>query len=124
MVASCDARKVVITTDGKVEGETKDAEPQVYELNKYMRSNSSTCCNQKPIVNTGQNIAEGDVIADGAATQGGELALGKNITVAFMPWCGYNFEDAIIISERLVKDDVYTSIHISEFDIAARYTKL
>jgi DNA-directed RNA polymerase subunit beta len=99
-------------------------EQDVYHLTKYKRSNQNTCINQKPLVNEGDVVALGDVIADGAATELGELALGKNVLVAFMPWGGYNFEDAILISERLVTDDVFTSIHIEEFEIDARDTKL
>ncbi|MEW6534931.1 MAG: DNA-directed RNA polymerase subunit beta [Candidatus Auribacterota bacterium] len=97
---------------------------KVYELIKYQRSNAATCLNQKPIVHAGQKVKKGQVMADGAATDMGELALGRNVLVAFMPWGGYNFEDAILISERLVKDDVYTSIHVEEFEIGARDTKL
>ncbi len=97
---------------------------QEYLLHKFMRSNSSTCINQTPLVESGQRVKKGEVLADGPATEGGELALGRNVLVAFMPWCGYNFEDAIVISEELVKEDVYTSIHVSEFDITARDTKL
>jgi DNA-directed RNA polymerase subunit beta len=89
-----------------------------------MRSNAGTCVNQKPIVAKGQSIQKGDVIADGPNTEKGELALGRNVLVAFMPWNGYNFEDAITISERVVKEDIYTSIHIDEFEIGARDTKL
>ena len=96
----------------------------VYELRKFMRSNASTCINQKPIVSRGQHVDKGDVIADGPNTENGELALGRNVLVAFMPWNGYNFEDAILISERVVKEDIYTSIHIDEFEIGARDTKL
>ncbi|MEM1084604.1 MAG: DNA-directed RNA polymerase subunit beta [Verrucomicrobiota bacterium] len=95
-----------------------------YPLRKFMRSNAGTCINQKPIVKKGQKIKKGDVLADGPNTEDGELALGRNVLVAFMPWNGYNFEDAIVISERVVKEDVYTSIHISEFEVAARDTKL
>ena len=97
---------------------------KVYKLRKFARSNADTCINQKPIVKVGQKVKKGDVIADGPATAQGELALGKNVLVAFMPWRGYNFEDAIIISEKLAKDDVYTSIHIEEFEIEARETRL
>ena len=97
---------------------------KVYELNKFKRSNQNTCFNQKPLVKVGERIHKGQVLADGAATDRGELALGKNILVAFMSWGGYNFEDAIIISERLVRDDVYTSLHIVEFEVSARETKL
>lgn len=96
----------------------------VYPLRKFMRSNAGTCMNQKPVVNRGDKVKIGSVLADGPNTQGGELALGRNVLVAFMPWNGYNFEDAIIISERVVKEDVYTSIHISEYECAACDTKL
>lgn len=95
-----------------------------YKLKKFERSNAGTCINQRPLVQLGEKVKRGQVIADGTATQGGELALGRNILVAFMPWRGYNFEDAILISEKLVSEDVYTSIHIEEFDIEARDTKL
>ncbi|MFC2149700.1 DNA-directed RNA polymerase subunit beta [Candidatus Auribacterota bacterium] len=93
-------------------------------LRKYMRSNAGTCVNQRPIVKTGDKVKKGQVVADGPATAEGELALGKNVLVAFMPWGGYNFEDAILISERLVKDDTFSSVHIEEFEIGARDTKL
>ena len=96
----------------------------VYHLKKFVRSNQNTCINQRPIVSKGDKVDEGQIIADGPATDGGELALGKNVLVAFMPWEGYNFEDAILISEDLVKRDVFTSIHIQVFDIEARDTKL
>jgi len=96
----------------------------VYRLQKFMRSNQGTCINQKPIVRKGDKVRPGSVLADGPATASGELALGRNILVAFMPWEGYNFEDAIILSERLVKNDVFTSIHIEEYEIDARDTKL
>ncbi|MDP2942359.1 MAG: DNA-directed RNA polymerase subunit beta, partial [Candidatus Omnitrophota bacterium] len=96
----------------------------VYRLRKFMRSNANTCVNQRPIVKVGQKVRKGEVIADGPATAQGELALGKNVLVAFMPWRGYNFEDAIIISEKLVKEDKYTSIHIAEFELEARDTRL
>ncbi len=95
-----------------------------YPLRKFMRSNAGTCLNQRPICNRGDKVKVGDVLADGPNTEGGELALGRNILVAFMPWNGYNFEDAIVISEKVVKEDIYTSIHISEFECAARDTKL
>jgi len=117
--------RVVVTTDGKSLKETAEPDKaKVYNLVKFLRSNAGTCINQKPIVRSGQVVKAGDVLADGMATQQGELALGKNVTVAFMPWCGYNFEDAIVISERIVKEDVYTSIHVAEFEITARDTKL
>ncbi len=89
-----------------------------------MRSNAATCINQKILVNKGERVRKGQVIADGPCTQNGELALGRNVLVAFMPWNGYNFEDAILISEKIVKEDVFTSIHIDEFEVAARDTKL
>ena len=97
---------------------------QVYHLKKFMRSNANTCINQRPIVEVGDNIKAGQVIADGTATKEGELALGKNVLVAFMPWRGYNFEDAILISEKLVRDDTFTSIHIEEFELEARDNRL
>lgn len=90
-------------------------EPEIYKLIKYIRTNQDTCFNQKPIVEKGDRVKKGDVIADGPATDAGELALGKNVLVAFMPWMGYNYEDAILISERVVKEDLFTSIHIEEF---------
>jgi DNA-directed RNA polymerase subunit beta len=97
---------------------------QNYKLRKFMRSNAGTCLNQRPLVKVGQKIEQGDVLADGSGTDQGELALGKNIVVAFMPWSGYNFEDAILINQKLVREDVYTSIHIEEFECGARDTKL
>ncbi len=96
----------------------------VYNLNKFIRSNQNTCFNHRPIVKKGQKIKTGEILADGPATEKGELALGKNVTVAFMPWGGYNFEDSILVSERLVRDGVFTSVHIEEFEIVARDTKL
>jgi DNA-directed RNA polymerase subunit beta len=96
----------------------------IYQMTKFKRSNQNTCINQKPIVHVGQEVRKGDVLADGPCTESGELALGRNVLVAFMPWRGYNFEDAIIVSEKLVKEDYYTSIHIEEFEIEARDTKL
>jgi DNA-directed RNA polymerase beta subunit len=95
-----------------------------HQLIKYMRSNQDTCINHRPLVREGMAVSQGQVIADGAATQNGELALGRNILVAFMPWEGFNFEDAILISQRLVRDDVFTSIHIEKLEIDARTTKL
>ena len=102
----------------------KDGEDEVYNLVKFTRSNNGTCVNQRPIVNVGDEIKAGDVLADGPATCNGELSIGKNILVAFMPWEGYNYEDAVLISEKLVQDDVLTSIHIEEFEMDARDTKL
>jgi len=129
-VASVSADMIILTKDGHMpEGKKKlkhDPEEGIYmyELRKYMRSNAGTCVNQKPIVKKGQTVHKGDVIADGPNTEQGELALGRNVLVAFMPWNGYNFEDAITISEKVVKEDIYTSIHIDEFEIGARDTKL
>src|SRR5437870_9475844 len=129
-VASVTADHIIVTKDGHLpEGKRKlktDAEAgvHVYELRKFMRSNAGTCVNQKPIVHKGQHVKKGQIIADGPNTDHGELALGRNVLVAFMPWNGYNFEDAIMISEKVVKEDVYTSIHIDEFEIGARDTKL
>jgi DNA-directed RNA polymerase subunit beta len=114
----------------RAESRSKKADPvqdlplDIYNLTKYRRSNQNTCINQKPVVRKGQRVAAGDVVADGPGTDQGELALGRNVLVAFMPWGGYNFEDAILVSERLVKDDRFTSIHIEEFEIQARDTKL
>ena len=124
VVAEVSASVVVVTKDGKPRGETADESPEVYRMVKFLRSNAGTCINQRPTVHKGQAVKVGDPIADGPATAQGELALGKNVFVAFMPWCGYNFEDAIVLSERLVKEDVYTSIHIDEFEITSRDTKL
>ncbi|MBT3379444.1 MAG: DNA-directed RNA polymerase subunit beta [Lentisphaerae bacterium] len=125
IVAAASADCVVTSADGKRPDETSDPDSVVeYELYKFMRSNASTLISQRPTVRRGQKVKVGHVIADGSSTDGGELALGRNVMVAFMPWRGYNFEDAIVVSERLVKDDVYTSIHIAEFDITARDTKL
>ncbi len=96
----------------------------IYRLQKFQRSNQNTCINQRPLVKVGDSVAKGDIIADGPSTDLGELALGRNVLVAFMPWNGYNFEDSILLSERIVKDDVFTSIHIEEFEVMARDTKL
>ncbi|MBV8483270.1 MAG: DNA-directed RNA polymerase subunit beta [Verrucomicrobia bacterium] len=130
VVASVTAEQIVTTRDGKLPELKKRpiSRPEdglfVYELRKFMRSNAGTCINQKPIVGKGDKVAKGQVIADGPNTENGELALGRNVLVAFMPWNGYNFEDAILISEKVVKEDIYTSIHIDEFEIGARDTKL
>ena len=122
-VDSVDASRIVVRVN---DDETSAAEPgvDIYNLTKYTRSNQNTCINQRPLVSAGDTIAAGDVLADGPSTNMGELALGQNLLVAFMPWNGYNFEDAILISERIVKDDVFTSIHVDEFEVAARDTKL
>jgi DNA-directed RNA polymerase subunit beta len=120
VVESVDATRIVV----KVDSDDIATKPDIYNLLKFRRSNQNTCINQKPIISKGDRVRKGDVIADGPGTETGELALGRNMVVAFMPWGGYNFEDSILISERLVKDDVYTSIHIEEFECIARDTKL
>ena len=122
VVEYVDAARIVIRTDET--GDEIGSEVDIYHMVKYRRSNQNTCINQKPIVRVGDRVDVGEVIADGPATDTGELALGQNVVVAFMPWGGYNFEDSILISERMVKDDVFTSIHIEEFEIASRDTKL
>ena len=128
-VISVDSTRIVVRnnigrTDKKIKGKNYlDSTVDIYTLAKYQRSNQNTCVNQRPLVATGQKITKGRVIADGPATEQGELALGRNVLVAFMPWAGYNFEDAIIVSEKLVKQDVFTSLHIEEFSIEARDTK-
>ena len=137
IIASATGEFIVVTKDGEIpvsdekflsEPESVKSDPAngvyVYPLRKFMRSNAGTCINQRPIVLRGQTVKAGDILADGPNTEDGELALGRNVLVAFMPWNGYNFEDAIVISERVVKEDVYTSIHISEYEVAARDTKL
>jgi len=127
VVEAVSAERIIVRGDPKEprsDGQTNGTGVDIYTLMKFRRSNQNTCINQKPIVAKGQQVAKGQVIADGPATQQGELALGQNVLVAFMPWGGYNFEDAILISERLTKDDRYTSIHIEEFEIEARDTKL
>ena len=126
IVVSVDAERIVV----KIHDEDNDnltdvgADVDIYNLKKYRRSNLDTCINQKPIVRVGEKVVLGDVIADGFATEMGELALGQNVTVAFMPWNGYNFEDSILISERVVREDLYTSVHIQEFECISRDTKL
>ena len=122
MVDQVDATRIVV----RATEETDPTKPgiDIYRLKKFQRSNQSTCINQRPLVKVGDVIQKGDIIADGPSTHLGELALGKNALVAFMPWNGYNFEDSILISERIVRDDVFTSIHIEEFETMARDTKL
>jgi DNA-directed RNA polymerase subunit beta len=126
LVDSVDSERIIV----RVEGEhhpmqlSREVGSDIYQLTKFKRSNQNTCINQKPIVRKGQRVVKGQVIADGPCTDFGELALGRNVLVAFMPWRGYNFEDAILVSEKLVKDDYYTSVHIEEFEIEARDTKL
>ncbi len=122
IVDKIDGKRIVI----KVTEETEFSESgvDIYNLQKFKRSNQNTCINQRPLVRVGDKVKSGDIIADGPSTKLGELALGKNVTVAFMPWQGYNFEDSILISERCVTDDVFTSVHIEEYEIMARDTKL
>src|SRR5436305_7232335 len=126
IVDSVDAERIIVRVEGEDldTGETKDFGADIYQLIKFRRSNQNTCITQKPVVLEGQRVRKGDVLADGPCTERGELALGRNVLVAFMPWRGYNFEDAILISEKLVREDYYTSIHIEEFEIEARDTKL
>jgi len=122
IVDQVDAMRIVIrATEDLTPG---DPGVDIYRLRKFQRSNQNTCINQRPLVKVGDRVKKGEVVADGPSTDLGELALGKNVLVAFMPWNGYNYEDSILISERIVKDDVFTSIHIEEFEVAARDTKL
>jgi DNA-directed RNA polymerase subunit beta len=123
VVESVDSTRVVVKAD-RPSKEVRDPGVDIYNLVKYQRSNQNTCINQRPVVVTGDRVKAGDVLADGAATDMGELALGRNVLVAFMPWGGYNFEDSILISERVVKEDLFTSVHIEEFECVARDTKL
>jgi DNA-directed RNA polymerase subunit beta len=126
IIDSVDSERIIV----RVEGEhhpmqlSREVGSDIYQLTKFKRSNQNTCINQKPIVRKGQRVLKGEVIADGPCTDKGELALGRNVLVAFMPWRGYNFEDAILVSEKLVKEDYYTSVHIEEFEIEGRDTKL
>ena len=122
IVDKIDGKRIVIKATG--ETDLQKSAVDIYNLQKFKRSNQNTCINQKPLVRVGDIVQSGDIIADGPATKLGELALGKNVTVAFMPWQGYNFEDSILISERCVTDDVFTSIHIEEYEVMARDTKL
>ncbi len=127
VVDSVDSERIIVRVDGGgvAEGQmSREVGADIYPLTKFKRSNQNTCINQKPIVDKGQRVKKGDVLADGPCTDKGELALGRNVLVSFMPWRGYNFEDAIVVSEKLVKEDYYTSIHIEEFEIEARDTKL
>ncbi|HEY6250921.1 MAG TPA: DNA-directed RNA polymerase subunit beta, partial [Candidatus Angelobacter sp.] len=126
LVDSVDSERIIV----RVEGEhhptqlSREVGSDIYQLTKFKRSNQNTCINQKPVVKKGDRVVKGQVIADGPCTDNGELALGRNVLVAFMPWRGYNFEDAILVSEKMVKEDYYTSVHIEEFEIEARDTKL
>ena len=122
IVEQVDAQRIVIRATK--ETDLKRSGVDIYNLLKFQRSNQSTCINQRPLVRVGDEVKEGDIIADGPSTDLGELALGRNVLVAFMPWNGYNFEDSILISERIVRDDVYTSVHLEEFSVMARDTKL
>jgi len=121
MVDQIDGARIVVRATND-DGTTKGVD--IYRLRKFMRSNQSTCINQRPLVKVGDRVSEGEIIADGPSTEFGELALGRNVLCAFMPWNGYNFEDSILISERIARDDVFTSIHIEEFEVMARDTKL
>ncbi len=122
VVDQVDAARIVV----RVTGDLKPGESgvDIYTLMKFQRSNQNTCINQRPLVKVGDTVEAAEIIADGPSTDYGELALGRNVLVAFMPWNGYNYEDSILISERIVKDDVFTSIHIEEFEVMARDTKL
>ena len=122
VVDQVDAQRIVVRATDQIE--SMESNVDIYSLLKYQRSNQNTCINQRPLVAVGDIVNAGDIIADGPSTDLGELALGRNVLVAFMPWNGYNFEDSILISERIVRDDVFTSIHIEEYEIMARDTKL
>ena len=122
IVDQVDAQRIVVRATEDLQ--LGDAGVDIYRLRKFQRSNQNTCINQRPLIKVGDVVGKGEVIADGPSTDMGELALGKNVVVAFMPWNGYNYEDSILISERIVRDDVFTSIHIEEFEVAARDTKL
>ncbi len=126
IVDSVDSERIIVRVegDGHAGHLSREVGADIYQLIKFRRSNQNTCINQKPVVRKGQRVTAGQVLADGPCTDRGELALGRNVLVAFMPWRGYNFEDAILVSEKLVKEDSYTSIHIEEFEIEARDTKL
>src|SRR5881296_1872436 len=125
IVESIDSERIIVRVESAEDGHfSREVGADIYQLTKFKRSNQNTCINQKPIVRKGERVVKGQVLADGPCTEKGELALGRNVLVGFMPWRGYNFEDAILVSERLVKDDYYTSIHIEEFEIEARDTKL
>src|SRR6187455_1362114 len=119
-----DSQRIVVRVEGETEATSREMGADIYPMTKFKRSNQNTCINQKAIVRDSQKVQKGQILADGPCTELGELALGRNVLVAFMPWRGYNFEDAILVSERMVKDDYYTSIHIEEFEIEARDTKL
>ena len=122
IVDQVDATRIVVRATAETDLSTSTVD--IYNLLKFQRSNQNTCINQRPLVKVGDAVQAGDVLADGPSTRFGELAVGRNVLVAFMPWGGYNFEDSILISERVVHDDVFTSIHIEEFEVMARDTKL
>ncbi|WP_417524273.1 DNA-directed RNA polymerase subunit beta, partial [Marinovum sp.] len=122
IIDQVDAQRIVIRATDNLE--VGDPGVDIYRMRKFQRSNQNTCINQRPLVKVGDTVQQGEVIADGPSTDMGELALGKNVIVAFMPWNGYNYEDSILISERIARDDVFTSVHIEEFEVAARDTKL
>src|SRR2546425_1006582 len=125
IVDQVDSERIIVRVESDHSGVlSREVGADIYTLTKFKRSNQNTCINQKPLVRVGDRVAQGQVLADGPCTERGELALGRNVLVAFLPWRGYNFEDAILVSEKLVKDDYYTSIHIEEFEIEARDTKL
>ena len=124
IVDSVDAQRIIVRAASQDGDESRGAGVDIYKLIKFARSNQNTCINQKPLVRIGQRVRKGQVLVDGPCTDQGELALGRNVLVAFMPWRGYNFEDAILVSEKLVKEDIYTSVHIEELDIESRDTKL
>ena len=131
VVALADSNRIVVTDDGKLPPrflKEPKSDPKrgvhCYDLRKFMRSNAGTCFNQKPIAGKGDKVRVWQPLADGACTDKGELALGRNVLVAFMPWKGYNFEDAILISEKLVKDDIYTSIHVEEFEVRKEWRRI
>src|SRR5437867_10557572 len=126
VVDSVDSTRIIVRVEGESENgqRARDAGVDIYTLTKFKRSNQNTCINQVPLVRRGDRVVRGQVLADGPCTDKGELALGRNVLVAFMPWRGYNFEDAILVSEKLVKEDSFTSIHIEELEVEARDTKL
>ena len=124
VVSDVDASRIVVRYDQPLDESGAQSQVKIYKLIKFQRSNQNTCSSQKPIVRRGQRVTKGQVLADGPAVEDGELALGRNVMVAFMSWGGYNYEDSILVSERIVKDDVFTSLHIEEFEIVARDTKL
>src|SRR3989454_11981782 len=125
IVDQVDSERIIVRVESDHSGVlSREVGADIYQLIKFKRSNQNTCISQKPLVRVGDRVKKGQVLADGPCTERGELALGRNVLVAFLPWRGYNFEDAILVSEKLVKDDYYTSIHIEEYEIEARDTKL